>query len=91
MLDCYWKYYLGVECPGCGFQRSFLALFQGNIYESLKLFPATIPLILTILLVALHLKFKFKNGAKAITILFCSTSIIMVVSFIFKISTHGIH
>lgn len=91
MLDCYWKYYLGIECPGCGFQRSFLALFQGNIYESLELFPATIPLILTSLLVAFHLKFKFKNGAKVITVFFGSSAVIMVVSFVVKISTYGIH
>jgi hypothetical protein len=91
MLDCYWKYYLGIECPGCGFQRSFVSLIQGNIYESLILFPATIPLLSTFLLVAFHLKFKFKNGAKAITYLFASSAIIMVVSFVVKISTHGIH
>lgn len=91
MLDCYWKYYLGIECPGCGFQRSILTLFQGNIYESIKLFPATIPLIITLFIVAFHLKFKFKNGAKTITILFGSSAIIMVVSFVVKITTHGIH
>ncbi len=91
MLDCYWKYYLGIECPGCGFQRSFWALFQGDFYTSFHLFPATIPLLLTFLVLALHLKFKFKNGAKAITVLFTSTAVIMVTSFIVKITTHGIH
>lgn len=91
MLDCYWKYYLGIECPGCGFQRSCLALFQGDLVESLRLFPATIPFLLTILLVILHLSFKLNQGAKLITIAFSSTAAIIVISFIVKIMNHGIH
>lgn len=91
MLDCYWKYYLGIECPGCGFQRSCWALFQGDILESLRLFPATIPLLLTLLILILHLRFKFNQGAKLITITFSSTAAIIVISFIVKIMNHGVH
>jgi len=46
LLPCPFKYLTGVDCPGCGFQRSVLALIQGDFHQSLRLYPATIPLLL---------------------------------------------
>lgn len=46
MLVCSSKQWLGVECPGCGLQRSAIALYQGEFSESLALYPGLIPLIL---------------------------------------------
>ena len=34
---------------GCGFQRSIIALLQGDLLKSLALYPATIPIILVAL------------------------------------------
>jgi hypothetical protein len=69
----------------CGLQRSFLLLLKGEWYESFILFPALIPLILTFALVALHLYFNWKNGAKWITILFSLSALLIVISYSFKI------
>ncbi len=46
LLRCPFKYLTGIDCPGCGFQRSVLALIQGDIHKSFMLYPATIPLLL---------------------------------------------
>ena len=46
LLPCPFKYFTGIDCPGCGFQRSVLALLQGNLLDSFKLYPPTIPLLL---------------------------------------------
>ena|SRR5579872_784382 len=46
LLPCPFKYVTGIDCPGCGFQRSVLALFQGDMHQSFLLYPATIPLLL---------------------------------------------
>ncbi|MDP9047591.1 MAG: DUF2752 domain-containing protein [Bacteroidota bacterium] len=46
LLPCPFKYLTGIDCPGCGFQRSVIALIQGNLYKSLQLYPAAIPLML---------------------------------------------
>lgn len=46
LLPCPFKYISGLDCPGCGFQRSVLALMQGNLSESFHLYPPTIPLLL---------------------------------------------
>jgi uncharacterized membrane protein YjjP (DUF1212 family) len=55
MIACSWKDSFGIECPACGFQRSFLHLINGDFYKSLDLFPALIPIIILFLYVSLHL------------------------------------
>ena len=84
MLECHFKSQLGMECPGCGAQRSFFALLEGDLIGSLMFFPALTPLLFTILFLILHLIFKFKRGAKIITVSFAITAIIMLVNFIYK-------
>jgi hypothetical protein len=46
LLPCPFKYLTGIDCPGCGFQRSVVALLQGNLHQSFKLYPPAIPLLL---------------------------------------------
>jgi len=46
LLPCPFKYLTGIDCPGCGFQRSIIALIQGDLHKSLTLYPAAIPLLL---------------------------------------------
>ena len=38
----------GIPCPGCGWTRAFLALLDGDIVESLRLYPLLIPSIVFI-------------------------------------------
>jgi hypothetical protein len=46
MLPCPFKYVTGIDCPGCGFQRSVLALLQGDLHKSFSLYPPAIPLLI---------------------------------------------
>lgn len=85
MLACSWKKTLGIECPGCGFQRSVVKLSEGEFYNSFLLFPATIPIILTFLFLLFHLKFNFKHGAKILILLFSTSAFLMLISFVLKI------
>jgi hypothetical protein len=85
MLECHWKSTLGIECPGCGFQRSVELLFHGDIWGSIQLFPATIPLFVTLLFTVMHLKFKFRKGAKIIIVLFALSAGLMVLNFCMKL------
>lgn len=82
---CFYKKYLGIDCPGCGMQRAFIELLKGNLWESIKTFPALIPLMIMLVYLVLHLTYKFKKGAYNLTIMFIFTTAIIVISFIFKI------
>lgn len=84
MVECHWKSTFGIECFGCGFQRSMMALFKGNLIESILIFPAAIPLLITLFYTLLHLWFKFKNGARNIIVLFSFTAFLILLNFILK-------
>lgn len=88
LLTCPIKQHTGMDCPGCGIQRSVLALFEGNVLHSFKLYPATIPLIALLIFTFVHLKFDIKHGALIIKILYIGVSLIILIHYIYKIFTH---
>jgi hypothetical protein len=85
MQPCPYKQQLGVDCPGCGMQRSILELLKGNIVDSFLAYPAMFPLIFLVIFLFLHLKFKFTNGANIIKYLFIFVVIIVVINFVVKL------
>ena len=84
MLPCWFKKYFGLDCPGCGMQRSFAALLKGEFVESFILFPALIPTIGLVVFLLIHLKMKFENGGTILKWLFIGNSAIIVISYILK-------
>ena len=84
LLDCPIKKYLGIECLGCGFQRSIVLLTEGKILDSIKMYPATIPLLALWLYVALHVYFEFKHGARIIKYFFIFCASLIFVHYFFK-------
>ena len=84
MIDCSWKESFGVECPSCGAQRSFMALMQGHLTESILLFPALLPLMSVAVLTIIHLIRPLKNGPKWIVRLFVFSAGLMLASWIWK-------
>jgi hypothetical protein len=88
MLTCPSKKWLHVECPGCGLQRSVIALLRGDTHTSLSLYPATIPLLALLGIVALHLRFDFRYGAAVIKYLQLGVATIVLVFYIYKVLNH---
>ncbi|MBB2146869.1 DUF2752 domain-containing protein [Pedobacter sp. LMG 31464] len=88
LLSCPFKQTLGIDCPGCGMQRSVLELMQGNFISSFKLYPATLPIIILFIFTGFHLKFDFKSGAFFIKMLYIGITLIIVINYIYKIFTH---
>lgn len=80
---------IGLDCPGCGMQRAFIALLRGDFIESLEFNASLIPFIFTIVFTFCHLIFSFKNGPKLIVIFFASTSLILAVNFVVKLILHS--
>lgn len=50
MMPCIYRKYFGVSCPFCGFQRSLIELFNGDIAQSIRLYPPLLPLFATVVL-----------------------------------------
>ena len=66
LLTCPFKYLTGIDCPGCGFQRSLIALVQGNFHQSLALYPPTIPLLVYFVYGIADRRFKLDNQQETI-------------------------
>lgn len=47
---CFFRNITGLPCPGCGLTRAGLALFRGEIMQSLHYHPLLVPLVVIILL-----------------------------------------
>ena len=92
LLPCPFKYLTGLDCPGCGFQRSVLALFKGDIQQSFSFYPPTIPLLIVFAWWAADAVFKIDTtkhlGKKT---LFISASAFILVSYAIKMATLYIH
>jgi len=84
-LTCPSRKFLHLECPGCGLQRSLLAMLKGDFLQSLELYPALLPLIFLATYAVLHLKFKFRNGGRNIVWLQIGVVSIVMVHYIYKI------
>ena len=79
---CKIKKDLGIDCLGCGFQRALIALMKGNLVESIKEYPALIPILFLFLFLILHIIFKFKNGAKILLWNFILVWIIVIMNYV---------
>ncbi len=88
LLTCPSKKFFYLDCPGCGLQRSLLALIKGDIAASWNLYPPTLFILATLTLLLLHLIFSFKHGAYILKILFIITVAVMAANYFYKIINH---
>lgn len=78
LISCPFKALTGIDCPGCGFQRSLLALIKGDLVQSWHFYPPTI-LILVLFITTYFLRnLQIKNSNLIIKIM-----AIVVGNFIF--------
>lgn len=81
---CPWKTFFGIDCPGCGMQTAFIEILRGHLIQSLKTYPALIPMMLILIFLGIHLIFNVPKGAFILKLLFIFTTSIMVIGYILK-------
>ncbi len=86
-LPCLIKAIFHIECPGCGFQRSFIALLAGNVKESFLLYPALMSILGFIFLLLIQTRFTIFKEEKLVKIGLYSIFIIILFSYIVKLTT----
>jgi hypothetical protein len=80
MFSCFFKKYYQLECPGCGMQRAFFSLLEGNFISSLQFNAA----LFTLSLLFLQLIFKTKKGGLLIVFSFSITALTMFTQLLSK-------
>lgn len=84
MFPCFSKSIFGIECPICGFQRSFFLLVKGNFIESFYLYPPLIPILILIVVWFMYLLKPSLIFKKRLFVLAVVVLGIILVSFITK-------
>jgi hypothetical protein len=88
MQPCPVKELLGFDCPGCGVQRSLIFLLRGDLFQSVKMYPALLPMLSLLLFLLVHLVFKFRRGGIYLKNIFVFSVSVMLVSYILRLCYH---
>ncbi len=85
MLPCISKQVFGIDCPGCGLQRSVALLLQGEFEASFLMYPGLLPMLALFGFLALNRFVPFRR-ANAITIILAATTVLAIlINFFIKI------
>lgn len=91
LLPCAYKMLFGIECPVCGFQRSFLALLKGELRESFFLYPPLVPVLVLFLLLGLFLVTQKMVAQRVMVTYAWSVLAIVLINYIVKLFAHPLH
>jgi hypothetical protein len=82
MLPCLNKKLFGLDCLGCGFQRSLVHLFKGEFSDAFQVYPAIFTLVLLLVFFLINSRIKFKKGRK-IMITFAIINVLIIITSYF--------
>jgi hypothetical protein len=85
LQPCGFKQLTGAECPGCGVQRAFILLLKGDVFASVLMYPALIPVIVLFIFLIIHLIFKFRKGGTYLMYNFILVMTLIVGNYIVKL------
>ncbi|SNZ00330.1 Protein of unknown function [Flagellimonas pacifica] len=86
MLPCLNKKLFGLDCPGCGMQRSADLLLHGEFLAAFKMYPAIYPILLLLIFLATNVFIKFKFGHQLKLFLLFATAATIIISYILKMN-----
>lgn len=84
MLPCFSKKIFGLDCPGCGIQRSVALILQGEFVAAFKMYPAIYTLILLFCFLILNNFYSVKFYNKIIITLTTITVVLILTNYILK-------
>tara|TARA_R110000868_G_scaffold226619_1_gene479274 strand:+ start:586 stop:855 length:270 start_codon:yes stop_codon:yes gene_type:complete len=85
MLPCLNKKLFGVDCLGCGMQRSASLIVHGEFTAAFNMYPAIYTLIVLLGFIIVNAFKNYKHGNKIILILAVLNAIIMISSYMIKL------
>lgn len=88
MIPCMNKKLFGVDCLGCGTQRAFVLILKGEFADAFNMFPAIYTTLLFFIVLGLNFIDKSRNYHKLIISLGIINAVIMVISYIYKITNY---
>ena len=84
MLPCMFKKMFGIDCIGCGIQRSFNLILHGEFVKAFTMFPAIYTTLLFFFAVAFYAIDPKHRSHKVVISLAISNAVIMIASYAYK-------
>ena len=84
MLPCVSKKITGMDCPGCGIQRSISYLMQGEFVDSFMMYPGLLPIVFLFSFLVLDLFLNIKHSEKIKLLLTFITLGTVLISYAIK-------
>ncbi|WP_372754588.1 DUF2752 domain-containing protein [Mariniflexile sp.] len=84
MLPCLNKKLLGLDCMGCGMQRSVNLILQAEFTQAFFMYPAIYTLILMLATIGINFFKNFKSANTIIFSLAILNAVIIISNFIYK-------
>jgi len=89
LFQCPFHALTNFDCPGCGLQRSIIFLFRGEVIESVRMYWASIPILLMYVYGFLFLKYRYRNGLRNLIYFFCFNAVLIACNYIYKITLYS--
>nr|WP_321411723.1 DUF2752 domain-containing protein [uncultured Allomuricauda sp.] len=86
MLPCLNKRLTGIDCPGCGLQRSVNLLLHGEFTAAFQMYPAIYPLLFLLAFLITNIFVKFNNANMIKMVLTLLTVGTIIISYILKMN-----
>ncbi|MFM7619415.1 MAG: DUF2752 domain-containing protein [Bacteroidota bacterium] len=83
-LTCSFKEVSGIDCLGCGLQRSLVSILRGDLYGSVRYYPPLIFLIIYFLLLTVYLTTNTIISSELLRKSTYSLLTIVLLSYIYK-------
>lgn len=84
MIPCLNKAYFGVECAGCGLQRSLILILEGSFVDAFYMYPAIYALIALFGNIGLQLFITYKYSNTITNVLLIISGILVFGNYILK-------
>lgn len=84
MIPCLSKTMLGIDCPGCGLQRSIVHLLRGEFWEAFLMYPAIYALIVLFGFLIFDYFFAIKQSNRITIALMVLTVSMILINYILK-------
>jgi hypothetical protein len=84
LVACSFKEATGLDCLGCGMQRSIVCILRGDFYGSIRYYPPLLFFIIYILSISLHLASLVHIPTDRIRHMTYALLVIVILSYILK-------
>lgn len=84
MLPCMHKSIFGVECLGCGIQRSLFLIAKGEFAKAFRVYPPIYSLLVFLFFILLHFLDKKRKYNSLLLFFGILTAVMMLFSFLYK-------